>query len=300
MISSSGCKDSSTPHLVVGASVLRISLPVFLAEKQGIFKKHGLDVELRRYETAQPMIEEVIDGRIDAGGFVAYPIVFLAAKRADRPPSVVGALVEDSGHRLSYLLKKPGSPLRFPEDAAGKRFGILPTVAYRRWLEALLEASKVSTASVSILPIAPPLEAQSLSEGAVDFLFTNDPVATAALDAGAAEPADDGPLCPKLLGEPFAFGTFALSYALTAERPELAAKLAAAVDEAIEATRRDPEAAKAALAEALRPEERASVAHYPSSRYLTRAEAGPALLEQEIEREMRLKILSARPAVKSL
>ena len=54
--------------MVIGVSTLRISLPVFVAEQHGLFAKHGIDAEVRRYDTAQPLADELGAGRIDAGG----------------------------------------------------------------------------------------------------------------------------------------------------------------------------------------------------------------------------------------
>ncbi len=283
----------------LGAARLRISLPLFVAHKRGILARHGLDATLEVYETAQPMLEEVVDGRIDAGGFVAYPIVLLASSKAKDPPQVVASLVEDAGHRLSYVLARPGSGVRFPAGAAGKRIGILPTVAYQRWLEAILARAGVAAAGVKVVPVAPPLQAQALASGAVDLLFTNDPMATAMIAAGAAEIVDGGPPCATHLGDPFSFGTFALAGRFARERPDAAARLVAALDEAIAEVRRDPAGARRDLAELLRPEERAAVARYPDARYLTSAEAGAAVLDAEIANEQRLGILATRPAVKS-
>ncbi len=285
--------------LVVGVSSLRISLPVFVAAEHGHFKKHGLDVELRPYVTAQPMVDDVVLGRADAGGFAAWPIVFLAALDGARPPSVATSLVEDRDHRLSYVLARKGSGLRFPADAGGKRIGILPTVAYQRWLDAVLKQAKIDPSTVTVSPLAPPLEGQVLTEGGVDMLFTNDPMATAILAAGHAEVIDDGPPCATRLGEPFAFGTFVLSAGLADERPQVAARLVAAIDDAILDARADPQAARAAMAKWLRPEERAWVDRYPPSRYLTSREAAPATLADEQKRERDLGILNRPTAVKA-
>lgn len=299
MLAGVACAPKPAPRSapVVGVSVLRISLPVFVAAEHGLFRKHGLDVTLRRYETAQPMLEEVIDGRIDAGGFVAYPIVTLASQNASRPPLVATALMEDADHRLSYALARHGSALRFPRDVRGKSIGILPTVAYRKWLEAILHAAGIAPDEVRIVPIAPALQAQVLAGGGVDFLFTNDPAATGMLVAGVADLVDDGPPCPRWLGSPFAFGTFALSRRLTEEQPEVAAALVAAIDDAIAEVNRDPAAAVAAMLPYLPPEERPAASHYPAAHYQSSTEAGPSVLDAELERELTLGILARRPGV---
>jgi ABC-type nitrate/sulfonate/bicarbonate transport system substrate-binding protein len=286
-------------HVVLGVSKLRISQPVFLAAQRGLFARHGLDVELRVYDTAQPLADDVMRGALDAGGYVAYPIVFLASQHATRPPRAATSLVEDRDHRLSYVLARPGAGLRFPRDAGGRTIGILPTVAYRRWLEAILRAAGVDPARVVVVPVQPALQAQTLAEGGVDLMFTNDPMATAMLAGGLAEIVDDGPPCATRLGEPFAFGTFLVSGALAADRPDDAARLIAAIDEAILIMRAEPGAGPAAMAGVLRPEGRGVVDRYPPSRYLTSSETPPDGLAAEIGRERALGILDVEPRVEA-
>jgi NitT/TauT family transport system substrate-binding protein len=286
-------------HLVVGASALRISLPVFVAAREGIFRRHGLDVEVRPYATAQPMMDDVALGRIDAGGYVAYPIVFMASRRAARPTRVVTAVVEDGAHRLSYVLARTGSGLHFPADAAGRRVGILPTVAYRRWLPAILAAAGVDPQGVTVVPVDPAMQARSLAAGAVDLMFTNDPMATAMVAAGTAEVVDDGPPCARRLSEPFWFGSFALGGALAESSPELAQRLVAALDEAIARVRADPAAARRAMADFIRPEEQRFLERYPDARYLNSREADADTLAAEVARERALGILDAAPPVQS-
>ena len=259
-------KDRKPEHLLVGAARLRISLPVFLAADQGLFRAHGLDVELREYDTAQPMVNEVVAGRIDAAGFAAYPIIFLASKGGSGAPHLATALVEDPEHRLSYFLAPAGKSLSFPRDLAGKKIGILPTVAYRRWLEAITKQAGVE---VTIVPVEPALEAQSLAEGGVNLLFTGDPMATAIVSSGKGVIVDDGPPCAARIGNPFAFGSFLLGDGLATRSPERAARLVAAIDDAIRLARSDPALARQVLARHLSPAQKGLAEHYPQNRYLT-------------------------------
>lgn len=272
---------------------------MFVAHKEGIFERHGVPVELRVYETAQPMVEEVVDGRIDAGGYSAYPIVMLASRGARAAPVVATTLIEDAEHRLSYVLARPGSGLEFPGDARGKRIGILPTAAYIQWLDAILRAAGIDPDDVTVVPLAPAYQAQALAESGVDMLFTNDPAATATLVGGFGEIIDDGPPCAVRLNDPFDFGAFVLSGSFAAKRPDEAARLVAAIDEAIGRIRVDPDAAALAMADYLPPEQRSFAEHYPRSRYLTSFETAPERLLAEIEREKTLGIVDWNPRVEA-
>ena len=194
---------------------------------------------------------------------------------------MVTAVVEDAKHPLSYLLVRKGSGLRGTAALAGKKVGILPTVAYRRWLEAVLKHDGVPLDQVSIMPIAPPLEVDTLAGGGVDALFTGDPMATAAIARGVAELATDTPNVPRVLGEPFLFGTFALAER-TAGTPE-AKKLVAALDEAIGILSTDPGAGRDAMKSYVRDPERAFVDRYPDTRYLKSSDVARAALDYALE-----------------
>ncbi len=290
---------SRPARVSLGVSALRISLPLCVAAAHGLFARHGLEVDLQPYPTAQPLIDDLALGRLDAGGFAAWPILFLAAARSPGPLHVGPAVVEDRDHRLSYVLARRGAGLRFPRDAAGRRVGVLPTVAYRRWLAAILRAAGIDPARVATIPVAPAMQAQALAAGAVDFLFTNDPMATAMLRRGRAELADDGPPCALHLGTPFSFGSFALSDRFVRREPDRARRLVAAVDEAIALARRDPRAGREALGAYLRPDEAPYVEHYPDTRYVPSNEAA-GVLPAAIAQARRLGLIDQAPNVTAI
>jgi ABC-type nitrate/sulfonate/bicarbonate transport system substrate-binding protein len=244
------------------------------------------------------MMDDVSLGHIDAAGFAAYPIVFMSSRRATRPLYAATSLHEDAGHRLSYVLARSGSALRFPRDASGRRIGILPTIAYRRWLAAILRDANVASDAVTVVPVDPGMQAQALRDGAVDFMFTNDPMATAIIARGVGEVVDDGPPCSRRLGEPFEFGTFVLGGAFAEDRRDDAARVTAAIDAAIVRVREDPAAARRDMARHLRAEQRPFVDRYPSSAYSTTSETRPDLVAAEVQHERALGIIEREPEVR--
>ena len=279
-----GCAGDEQPSpLAVGYSALRISLPVFVAEERGLFDRHGVEVELRRYETAQPLVEEVLDGRVLAGGFAALPIVYTAAARDGSSAHVALAMVEDAEHPVSYLLRRRGeTSIAGVADLRGKRIGILPTVAYRRWLETILADAGIDPSEVTITAIAPPQQMAALEGRGVDVLFTNDPMATAAIGAGVAERV--GPDAPVVAatGEPLVFGSFVVHPRLVRERPRDVDRLLAALDDAVRIIETDQAGARETMLEYVRAPERPHVPRYPDAHYLTSAELDEARLREAV------------------
>lgn len=284
MLASADCRRTSERRpVIIGVSALRISLPVFVASEHGLFARHGLDVELRRFDTAQPLPDELAAGRLDAGGYVAFPILFGPTAPAVRL-RVLTAVVEDTTHPLTWLLVRKGSGIHGTAALRGRRIGILPTVAYEQWLEAVLRHDGVEPGAPTILPIAPGLEIDALERGGIDALFTGDPMATAALARGVAEPATDTPDVPRVLGDPFLFGTFAVTEELATSRPEAARSLREALDEAIGILEADPSQGTHAMAAYVRDSERPFLERYPPTRFLRSNELG----KEQIDAALRL------------
>lgn len=259
--------------ITIGYSRLRISLPLFVAQERGIFQRHGIRANLVMYDTAQPMMQALVEGRVSVAGYTALPITFGGMLRSHTRLLFVTANVEDQAHRISYLLRRRTAPGHAPAvraiaDLRGRRIGVLPTSAYRAWLEAILEANGVHANEVTAQPIEPLLEPAALASGGVDALFTNDPAATAAITQGIAEPITDFVEVPRYLGEPFLFGSFNVREDWADAHPQEFARLVAALDEAVEYVNAHQAEARRDLAGYLPEAFRADVARYPDARYL--------------------------------
>lgn len=268
---------ASGEELTIGYSRLRISLPIFIAEERGIFRKHGVRVRLRMYDTAQPMMQALVEGNLDVAGYTALPITYGAMARSGSQLLFLTALVEDQQHRLSYLLRRKtpagAQPaIRSIADLRGKTIGILPTIAYRAWMEAILKENGVNPGEVTLIQIEPLLQAQTLAAGGVDALFTNDPAATAALANSVAELITDFVEVPRFLGEPFLFGSFNVRKAWADAHPDQLRRLIAALDEAVALVNREPATARLAMRPYLSDVFKSHVERYPDARYLSTAE----------------------------
>jgi ABC-type nitrate/sulfonate/bicarbonate transport system substrate-binding protein len=113
----------STPpaKVTIGYGKLRISLPVFLAERKGYFKAENLDVTLQPFDTAQPLADALVSGHIPMGGFTAYPITMTAMQKSGAQLYFIGTLNEDKEHPISMLLKKKARPSRASRTSKARR-----------------------------------------------------------------------------------------------------------------------------------------------------------------------------------
>lgn len=229
-----GCKTQQQASVKIGYAALRSSVPVYLAQEKGIFKKYGLTVELQRFETAQPLMESLVAGNLDAGGYTAMPIIESAMIRSKTSLYFTTTMLEDRAHRISYLIVPKNAPADMKiTDLKGKKIGILPTVAYKVYIEQILKANGMQPTDVEIVQVNPALQPTALQSKQVDALFTNDPAATAVMQKGIGRKLTDEAELPKIFGSPFLFATFNIRKDFADKNPDTADRLVKALDEAV-------------------------------------------------------------------
>jgi NitT/TauT family transport system substrate-binding protein len=291
-----GESASQLTDLMIGYCQLRISLPIFVAQQEGIFAKHGIHANLLMYPTAQPMMQALVEGKVQIAGYTAMPITYDGMARSGTKLLFITTMIEDQDHRISYLLRrttKPGTmpTIRSIHDLKGKKIGVLPTSAYTGWMKAILQANGVNPNQVVIQPIAPDQEAAALRSGGVDALFTNDPAATAAIRAGVAELVSNTVECPKYIENPFPFGSFNVSKAWADQNPQLYQRLVAAINEAAEFVNEHPDQAKKDMVPYLPPQFRGDVAYYADAKYLLTGQSSDEMYQHLADLFLKMGII---------
>jgi NitT/TauT family transport system substrate-binding protein len=300
-ISTACDRASQNPQTVkIGYSKLRITLPVFVAETQGLFKKHGIQATLIPYDTAQPLMQALIAGSIDLGGYTALPITYSAMLRGNAPLYFITEMDEDQDHRISYLLRPPGSKIGAIADLKGKRIGILATTAYDGWLREILEANNVKPSDVTITGLAPEQQVPTLKNGGVDALFTNDPMATAAIREKAGELISQIVECPKYIRDPFPFGSFNASKKWADANPGTFQSVVAALDEAVAYINSHPKEAQDSMRNYIAPEFKQDVESYPYAKYLATDQVSPDVFQEMVDLYVKQKIIPGKLDVKAL
>ncbi|MFZ2385415.1 MAG: ABC transporter substrate-binding protein [Candidatus Omnitrophota bacterium] len=252
----------------IGYSRLRISLPVFVAQKEGIFEKNGLDVELEMFDTAQPLMDALCGGKLDVAGYCAFPITFSAQLRSGKTLRYATMLMEDSAHPISMFVVKKDSSISSIAGLKGKRVGILPTYAYKVWLELILEKNGIKPDEIVIQQVAPAMTASTLESGAVDAVFTNDPALTVCLQKGIGKLLYKDALVPRYFWSPFPFASFNIADEFAKSNPETVKRIVKSLDEAIDFINSNQREAKKIMADFLPDAQKDFVENYPDALFL--------------------------------
>jgi NitT/TauT family transport system substrate-binding protein len=277
--------------LDIGVSQLRISLPIFVAKEKGLFKKNGLDVSFVYYNTAQPLMQSLVEGKVKLAGYTALPIIYNGMQRSKKELLFLTTMVEDDKHRISYLLKKKGSTITDIKSLEGKKIGILPTIAYSAWVKEILKVNGVNIDKTTITPIAPMQQGQSLANGAVDALFTNDPVATTVIDKNIGELLSQDVDCAKYIANPFPFGSFNVDKKWADSHPKELDKVRKSLNEAVEFVNSHPQEAKLLMKNHIPDAFKPYVSKYPDALYLKTYESSDKIFNDIAEKYLEIGII---------
>ncbi len=288
-------------EVTIGYSALRISLPVFVAQEKGFFTDEDLNVNLERFDTAQPLMSSLVAGNIPIAGYTALPITYNAMLRSKTDLYFVTSMLEDQQHRISYLIVPSDTPQDFSiADLKGKKIGILPTVAYKAWIEEVLRKNNVNPSEVEIVQIAPALSPSALESKQVDALFTNDPAATTVLQQKIGRLLSQDVEVPKYLGEPFLFGSFNIRKDFAEANPEITEKVISAMNRAVEFVNNDPTEAKKVMKKYLHESQQPFVDFYPDALYQQTTEVTTQEFQDIADQYLEIGIIQESLKVKDL
>ena len=293
--------NKNKEEVTIGYSALRISLPVFVAVENGYFEEEGLNVKLERFDTAQPLMQALVAGTIDVGGYTALPITYNSMIRGNKKLYFITSMIEDQNHPISYFLIPSNYTSEINvSDMEGKRIGVLPTIAYQKWLEVILKENGVNIENVEIVPINPSLQPSAIQSGQIDALFTNDPAATTAIKTGVAKKISEESLVPKYLGEPFIFGSFNIEKGYADSNPEKTKKIILSLDKAIGFVNSNPEESKKIMEKYVHDSQKPFVEFYPDAFYLNSTESRESDFQKIAEQYLEIGIIESPLNLKDL
>jgi NitT/TauT family transport system substrate-binding protein len=160
--------------------------PLYLGVKQGIFRRHDLDITTQQFPGGSAIMPAVISGQVQFG--FSNVISLLAARERGVPlVSVVGAGTS-TGDRLrdiNAILVKDASELRSPRDLQDRK------VAINAWnnlgdttIRVAVKKNGGDHWRVQFVRIPFPEMPAKLASGAVDAIWGSEPVRSGVLAAG--------------------------------------------------------------------------------------------------------------------
>jgi NitT/TauT family transport system substrate-binding protein len=258
--------------------------------KQGIFKKHGLDMTVEPVQGGATVVPAVLGGKVDIGG--SNLVSVLLARSKGLPVKIIapGTFSQRTPKGdFSAILVSKDSDIRSPKDLEGKTLAVntLKNVAEVTAKASLakqgVDVSKIKLAEVDFPDMVPALEA-----GRVDAAFVIEPFVSQGLAAG--DRAIDRPYTGTKPG--LQIGCYFTSEKYLQENPEVVKNFHAGVADTAAAIQQDPDSFRKFLAEAskLPPAATAKIA-LP----VWKADSDPASLDEIADQMAKFGIVKTKP-----
>lgn len=160
------------------------TLPFTIAQQEQLFSTNHVKVEDTLFTSSNDMLNSLVAGQSDLIPAISLiPIIQLEIQY----PGKVRLYSHSRMSRekaIDAIIVKEGSSIRTLNDLAGKKVGLFPGTAPSNLLKAFLKKKGISTDSITLVPLPPPAQLSSLDAGAVEALFSYEPVTTSALKQG--------------------------------------------------------------------------------------------------------------------
>ena len=174
---------SEKVKIKVGLLPIEDTFPVIIADEEGLFEKHGIEVEVIPFQSALERDAALEAGEIDA--CIADPLAVMLLRNAGYDVRIVslclGATPEEG---VFAILAAPNSSINTVEDLEGKKIAISSNTIIEYVTDIMLKSKGVKNVEkVEIKQI--PVRMQTLLANKVDAATLPEPLASLAVFRGA-------------------------------------------------------------------------------------------------------------------
>lgn len=224
----------SAEKVTIGHLPLIPSLPTYVAMEKGCFTEEGLEVELVPFQSGTTIVDALIAGRIDADCMSAITGLWFAAQNVpDRFKIFLVYGADSNVDNTMVVVVKKDSPLKGLKDLKGKKVGTFPG-ATSVSLARVIIGKQIDPKEVTFTEIPPNNLIPALAAGQVDAYFSPEPFGMIAVSQGVGRYMIKSPCTLLGLKRGIVGGGFAFSTKFVQEKPEVAKKVKAAIEKAVD------------------------------------------------------------------
>ncbi|MBN8939458.1 MAG: ABC transporter substrate-binding protein [Rhizobiales bacterium] len=211
------------------------SMPYVVADREGLFDKAGLDIEVIRLQAQAHLVETLVAGRADCSAPGASAGLSTIAE-AHTPGSLKLSGLQGGSNALNRiadgLITLGNSPIASLKDMRDRSFGHLPGASWRTIARHMIRRAGLDPdRDVRFVELAANLHAQALAAGTVEAVLSVEPTVSLAVAGGTAKRVMTN-LCATTIADPFFGGVSLLSTSFVRERPRVARRVVDVLDEA--------------------------------------------------------------------
>lgn len=211
----------------------------YVALEEKLFEKACIEVVSTKMEAPNQIIDALIAERADFGPpGAAAGIAMIAESKFPGKLKVFG--LQGGGVAVDRindgLIVKPGSPIKNFADLKGKSLGHVPGIQWRTISRHMVRSAGLDPdTDVKLVDLAVAMQVPAVVGGTVDATLSLEPVGSIAVASGKAARAMTNPVA-RVIADPFYSGASLLTTKFLKERPDVARKVVAIIDEATDLT----------------------------------------------------------------
>ncbi|MGY3138335.1 NitT/TauT family transport system substrate-binding protein [Bradyrhizobium sp. USDA 4501] len=207
----------------------------YVALEEKLFEKACIDIVSTKMEAPNQIIDALIAERADFGPpGAAAGIAMLAEAKFPGKLKVFG--LQGGGIAVDRindgLIVKLDSPIKSFADLKGKSLGHVPGIQWRTISRYMVRSAGLDPdTDVKLVDLAVAMQVPAIVGGTVDATLSLEPVGSIAVASGKAYRAMTNPVA-RVIADPFYSGASLITTKFLKERPEVARKVVAVIDEA--------------------------------------------------------------------
>ena len=207
----------------------------YVATEEGLFEKACIKVKSNKMQSPNHIIDALVGGRADFGPpGAAAGIAMLAEEKFPGTFKVFG--LQGGGIKVDLindgLIVKTNSPIKSFAELKGYTIGHVPGIQWRTITKHLVRSAGLDPdKDVKLVDLAVPQQVPAVLGGSVNATLSLEPVGSIAAATAGVDRAVINPVA-MVIADPFYSGAAVLTTKFIKERPDVARKIVAIIDEA--------------------------------------------------------------------
>lgn len=234
-----------TTKIKIGGLPIAQGLPIFLALQKGYFKNAGIDAEFVKFEAPNQLVDAILSGNIDithTGGAMGIAVI-----ANFKNPGKLAVYAAAGGNKVipnDSILVGNASDIASIQDLKGKKLGILPGIQWKTIARHILAQNNlIADTDVTIVELAPGLQAPALASGEIDGLLAIEPMPTIVKEKNIGKEIVHTPTA-LYVANPFYGGAGILNLEFARENPKLIKKVLAIIAQSVQEINKNPDEAR--------------------------------------------------------